>query len=243
MTSDLYIDTTEAAKILGVSRKKVRALARAGELIGHKAGAENGMKGREWRLTRGGVSAYLVKHFEWKGDTSLYDVSLADIATLQSPPDSMTIDEYKRLQDGLAIRGGLVRGLANDEPAADSIQVGGDTGIPVTGKLTCAGPGLVYNCHTVDELNRALNPDFAAIAARLLTFEGVDEHMVWPLVKYRIEFTDESGLIGAVGYACSGSGVVFSGDYGSRNIAIAACRADLALRLSAVRELEQGGVP
>lgn len=77
------------------------------------------------------------------------------------------------------------------------------------------------------------------LATRLLPFEGVDEHTVWPIIRYRIEPVMDSPLYGAVGYPVHGTGCAFSGDYGTRAQAVEACRNDLRLRLNAVDELRR----
>lgn len=82
--------------------------------------------------------------------------------------------------------------------------------------------------------------DVTDLAARLLPFEGVDEHMIFPIAKYHVQELGHDGLFGAVGYSAVGSGVLCSGDYGNRAQAVEACRADLRIRLKAVDELKGG---
>lgn len=73
--------------------------------------------------------------------------------------------------------------------------------------------------------------DLDAVVERLLPFEGdQDEHMVWPLAKYVIEESDD-------GLFSTSAGEMFSGEYGTRDDAIDASRADLKIRLRAVMDL------
>ncbi len=77
------------------------------------------------------------------------------------------------------------------------------------------------------------------IADYLLPFDGVDQHVIWPLGTYRIRQYSPGAvyhvMIGTVG---DEDRSFVSGDYGTREYAVAACRNDLRLRLRAVRELE-----
>jgi excisionase family DNA binding protein len=76
------------------------------------------------------------------------------------------------------------------------------------------------------------------LATRLLPFEDVDEHRIWPLAVYKLEKSDESGCVDFCALSIEGRGVMASGTYGNRAQAVEACRCDLRIRLKAVKDLE-----
>lgn len=76
------------------------------------------------------------------------------------------------------------------------------------------------------------------LATRLLPFDGVDEHMVWPLAVYKLEESDEPECVDFCAFSIEGRGVMASGTYGNRAQAVEACRNDLRIRLKAVKDLE-----
>lgn len=82
--------------------------------------------------------------------------------------------------------------------------------------------------------------DVTDLAARLLPFEGVDEHRIWPIGVYEIgnpgPMDWEADLTPVVRDAKSRS--LFSYHAGTRAQAVEACRADLRIRLKAVDELK-----
>ena len=84
-------------------------------------------------------------------------------------------------------------------------------------------------------------PDFAAIAARLLPFGVVDEHMVWPLAVYALENDDELGCVNFLVFSIEGRQLICSGTFGTREQAIEAGRADLQIRLKAVARMMEVG--
>lgn len=105
---------------------------------------------------------------------------------------------------------------------------------------------------TIHRLRRAA--DFAAYggchfepepepdpATRLLPFEDVDEHRIWPLAVYKVEESDEPECVDFCAFSIEGRGVMASGTYGNRAQAVEACRNDLRIRLAAVDELRGKG--
>lgn len=75
------------------------------------------------------------------------------------------------------------------------------------------------------------------LATRLLPFEDVDEHRIWPLAVYKLEKSDESGCVDFCALSIEGRGVMASGTYGNRAQAVKVCRNDLRIRLAAIDEL------